>query len=136
MIYKIRNFAPTNALRIIYDCFICSHLHYCIVSYGTAYDSVLKPLNTIHKNVLRALTFRNFKCHITSLYKQLGFFKIKDIYQLELSKLMYKFHNNTLPQSYNSFFQKLQKLIVISLDQLPTKITLFPEFALLWEKEI
>ena len=49
---------------------------------------------------------------------------------------MYKFHNKTLPQSYNSFFHKMQKLIVISLDQLPTKITSSPEFALLWEKEI
>jgi len=65
---------------------------------------VLQPLNTIHNNVLRALTFSNFKCHITPLYKQL-FFLIKDIYQLELSKLMYKIHNNTLPQSYHSFFQ-------------------------------
>jgi len=35
MIYKIRNFVPTNALRIIYYCFACSHLQYCIASYGT-----------------------------------------------------------------------------------------------------
>jgi len=73
----------------------------------TACDSVLQPLNTIHNNVLRALTFSDFKCHITPLYKQLGFLKIKYIYQLELSKLMYTFHNNTLPQSNNSFFQKI-----------------------------
>ena len=46
---------------------------------------------------------------------------------------MYKFHNNTFPQSYNSFFQKITELIVISLDQLPTKITLSPELDLLWE---
>jgi len=107
MIYKIRNFVPINALRIICFCFVYSHLQYCIVSCGTVCDSVLKPLNTIHNNVLRALIFTNFKCLITPLYKQLGFLKIKDIYQLELSKLMYKFHNNTLPQSYNSFFQKI-----------------------------
>ena len=73
MIYKIRNFVPINALRIIYHCFVCSHLQYCIVSYGTACDSVLQPLNTTHNNVLRALTFSNFKCHITPLYKQLFF---------------------------------------------------------------
>jgi len=29
------------------------------------------------------------------------------MYQLELSKLMYNFHKNTLPQSYNSFIQKI-----------------------------
>jgi len=32
--------------------------------------------------------------------------KMKDICQLELSELMHKFHNNTLPHSYNSFFKK------------------------------
>jgi len=106
MINTIRNFVPINALRIIYYCFVYIHLQYCIVSYGTACDSVLRPLNTIHNNVLHTLTFSNFKCHITRLYKQL-FFLIKDIYQLELSKLMYKFRNNNLSQSYNSFFQKI-----------------------------
>jgi len=69
MIYKIRNFVPVNAIRIIYFCLVYSHLQYCIVSYGTTCDSVLQPLNTIYNNVLRALTFSNFKCHITPLYK-------------------------------------------------------------------
>ena len=41
MIYKIRNFVQTTALRIIYYCFVYSHLQYCIISYGTACDSVL-----------------------------------------------------------------------------------------------
>ena len=45
-IYKIPNFVPINALRIIYYCFIYSHLQYCIISYGTACDSVLQLLNT------------------------------------------------------------------------------------------
>jgi len=106
MIYKIRNFVRINALRIIYYCVVYSYLQYCIVSYGLACDSVLQPLNAIHNNVLRALTFSNFKCHIIALYKQ-PFCLIKDIYHLELSKLMNKFHNNTLPQSYNGFFQKI-----------------------------
>ena len=76
MIYKIRMFVPINALRIIYYCFVYSHLQYFIVSYATACDSVLQPLNTIHNNVLRALTFSNFiKCRITPLYKQLFFNK-------------------------------------------------------------
>ena len=107
MIYKIQNFVPINASRIIYYCFIYSHFQYCMVSYGTACNSVLHCLSTIHNNVLQAIKSRNFKCHITLFYKQLGFLKMKDIYQLELSKLMHKFHNNTLPQSYNSFFKKI-----------------------------
>ena len=73
MMYTIRNFAPINALRIIYYCFVYSHLQYCVVSYGTAWNSVLQPLNTIQNNALHTFTFSNFKCHITPLYKQLFF---------------------------------------------------------------
>ena len=62
-----------------------------------------------NNNVSRAITLSIFKCHITPLYKQLGFLKMKDIYQLEISKLMHKFHNSVLPQSYNSFFQKMSE---------------------------
>ena len=49
---------------------------------------------------------------------------------------MHKFHNNKLPQWYDSFFQKLEKPTVTSLDQLQTKITLSLEMALIWVKEI
>jgi len=44
MIYKIRNFVPINASRIIYSCLVYSHLQYCILSYGTACDSMLQPV--------------------------------------------------------------------------------------------
>jgi len=32
---------------------------------------------------------------------------MKKMCLLELSKLIHKFHNHTLPQSYNSFFQRI-----------------------------
>jgi len=63
------------------------------------------------------------------LHNQLGFLKVKDIDHLELSKLMHKFHNNTLPQSYNSLFKKFR-------NSLQTKIAFSLELALLWIKEI
>jgi len=95
MIYKIRNYLPINALRVIYYSFVYSQLQYCIISYGTASDSVLHPLNIMHNKVLRALTFSHYRCKITPLYKQLGLKKIKDLHQLELSKhqiLAWHFH--------------------------------------------
>jgi len=48
-----------------------------MLSNGTACDSVLQPVNTM-RNCMRVLTFSNFKCHITPLYKQLSFLKLKD----------------------------------------------------------
>ena len=48
---------------------------------------------------------------------------------------MYIFHNNTLPQSYNSFFQKITETHC-HFTRSAANQNLSPEFALLWEKEI
>ena len=75
MTHKIRSVVTINALRIIYYCFVHSDLQYCTVSNGTAYDSVLQRLNTMHDNVSRALTSSYVECHITPLYEQPCFLK-------------------------------------------------------------
>jgi len=68
-------------------------------------------MNDIYSFSTLLLKLRKKRSRLTKtfhiLYKQLGFLKIKDIYQLDLSKIMHKFHNNTLSQSYNSFFQRI-----------------------------
>jgi len=53
-----------NVLRIIYYWFVHTDLQYCTVSSGTAYDSVLQRLSTMHDNVLRALRVSHVECHI------------------------------------------------------------------------
>ena len=49
---------------------------------------------------------------------------------------MYKFHNNTLPQSYSSSFQNIAETHCNFTRSAANQNYFAPEFALLWEKEI
>ena len=64
-------------LMHIYYCFVYSYIQYCIVSYGTACDSALQPLYTVHNNVLRGLTFNHSK-YRKSFIRKLEFLKNKE----------------------------------------------------------
>jgi len=52
------------------------------------------------------MTYNNYRCHITPVYKSLNILKLHNIHKLELAKLMYKFHYEMLPTSFKDLFQK------------------------------
>jgi len=74
--------------------------------WGTATNSVLRPLEVVHNNILRTITYNNYRCHITPVYKYLNILKLHNIYKLELAKLMHTFHHEMLPTSFKDLFQK------------------------------
>jgi len=79
--------------------------------YATAAtNSVLQPLEVVHNNILRTITYNNYRCRITPLYKSLNILKLYDIYKLEFAKLMHKFHHDLLPTSFKDLFQKTAKV--------------------------
>ena len=83
--YKIRNVVSVDVSKMLYFSLVHCHLKYCIVSWGTATNSVLQPLELVHNNILRTITYYNYRCHITPLYKSLNILKLHDIYKLELT---------------------------------------------------
>jgi len=93
LLFKIRKFVPIAVLKMLYYSFVYGHLQYCIVSWGTANNSVLRSLNVLHNNILRIMTFSNYSCLVTPLYKNLNVLKINDIYRFELAKFMHKLHH-------------------------------------------
>ena len=105
-LWSNRVFPKVDVLKMLYFSLVHCHLKYCIVSWGTATNSVLQPLEVVHNNILRTITYNNYRCHITPVYKSLNILKLHDIYKLELAKLMHKFHHEMLPTSFKDLFQK------------------------------
>jgi len=46
------------------------------------------------------MTFSNYDAQVSPIYKRLHFLKARDIYKLELAKLMTKFHEGLLASIY------------------------------------
>jgi len=68
-----------DVLKMLCFSLVHCHLKYCIVSWGTATSSVLQPLEIVHNNILRTITYNKYRCHITPLYKALNILKLHDI---------------------------------------------------------
>jgi len=106
LFYKIRNVVSMDVLKMLCFRLVHCHLKYCIISWGTATNSVLQPLEVVHNNILRTIRYNNYRFHITPLYKSLNFLKLHDIHKLELAKPMHKFHHEMLPTSFKDLFPK------------------------------
>ena len=93
---QLKHFVDEQTLRSVYHCLIYSHLQYCISSWRTASKSTLAPLFILQKRSIKLLTGSGYREHTNPLFYLAKCLKLKDIYSLETTKLMYKIHNNVL----------------------------------------
>ena len=56
------------------------------------------------------MTYNYFRTKITPLYKKLNLLKLDDIYNLELGKIMHKFHSSNLPDNFNHLFRPVNQV--------------------------
>ena len=68
-------FCIISVLKMLYFSLIHCHLKYCTVSWRIVSGSFLYSLEVLHNNILKPVTFNNFRCHIALLYKSRVFFK-------------------------------------------------------------
>ena len=70
----------------------------------------MKPLNTLHNNVLRILANCGYRTKLSLIYKAQNILKLEDIDKLEVGKLMFKIINNGKPQQYRVLFTKSREI--------------------------
>ena len=61
-----------------------------------ASNSNMRPLFLLQKTTMRIITYSNKRTQATPLFSRLQILKLRDIFQLELAKLMHKVHNKAL----------------------------------------
>ena len=93
-------------LRLIYFSLFHSHLQYCIIDWGRAYKTVIRPVQVLQNRILKYMTFSKRTSSVNNIFKLLKILKVSDLYQFNLEKFMYKY-NADIPPSFNNFFSKL-----------------------------
>ena len=56
------------------------------------------------------MTFSNYSCHVTPLYKNLNVLKLNYVYLLELAKFMHKLHHGALLKIFDNFFKNISTI--------------------------
>ena len=91
---KIRYYVDTKTLMLLYNSLIATHFNYCIITWGGAPESILKPLITLQKKISRIITFSDYTAHSFPLFYQLRMLRLQDIYKLKLAITFHKFNND------------------------------------------
>ena len=95
---------------MLYYSLIYSRIQYGIVTWGTANQTLMHELNVKLNNIVRTITYSSKYCPVTSLYNTFNFFKLDDIYRLELAKLMYQLHHKKFKTALKDCFVDITKI--------------------------
>ena len=112
LLYRIQNFIDRNTLCMLYYSLIYSRIQYSIVTWGTANKTLMQELNVKLNNVVCTIMYSSKYCPVTSLYKALNFFKLDDIYLLELAKFMHQLHHKKFKTALNDCFVDISKIYI------------------------
>jgi hypothetical protein len=93
-----------SCLRTLYFSLIYPYLHYCILVWGSTYQSNLERIVLLQKRVIRIINKKEYDAHTSPLFKESVIFKLNDIYLFCLGKFMYLASKNYLPPSFKNFF--------------------------------
>ena len=108
-LYMLRNImhaVPKWALKTLYFSYIHSHLTYGISIWGPLISkSALKRIRTLQKKALRTIDHAKYNACTVNLCKKLNILLIDDIINLELTKISYRYVNDSLPKPVKTLFQ-------------------------------
>ena len=98
-------FLPLHVLRILYNYLILPHLQYGIFTWGFC----LGRLEKLQKRSVRIITRSKYNTHTDPLFKNLNLLKLKDILEVSVLKLYFKFKHNVLPvYTLNMFTESIR----------------------------
>jgi len=103
-INSAKRFLSTDNLRLLYHSLVHSHLSYGTILWGAAYQYKLHRLDIIKKRCIRNVCNVSYNEHTSPLFRKLAIPKLKDIYKLQLCKLMYFYVHDKLPTPLLTIF--------------------------------
>jgi len=106
MLYKIRQQCNKRVLRSLYFSLFESHLSYGLPVWGSAKKALIQRLFILQKKAIRAIMFTEYDAHTSPLFKDLCILKIHDLFQYQISSIMWDFDHYNLPKPLLSLFKK------------------------------
>jgi len=129
--YKVKHYVNNQALRMLYHSLINSRAQYEIIAWGRAASCHLHPIAVVLNRAMRCLlnTDKLLTNKVTAIYKMQKIPQLKDIYNHEVSKFMYKYTTSELPATFNNYFKLVTDVHSYSTRQIKTRQFAFPRKA-------
>jgi len=103
---------------MLYHSLIDSRAQYRITAWGRAASCHLQPISVVLNRAMRCLnTDKLLTNKVTTIYKMQKILQLKDLYNLEVSKFMYKYTTSQSPARLTIILNSLQMFIHITQDK-------------------
>ena len=107
---------------MLYHRLINSRAQCGIISWGKAASCHLQPISAVLNRAMRCLnTDKLLTNKVTTIYKMQKILQLKDIYNLEVSKFMYKYTTSQLPATFNNYFKLITDVHSYNTRQIKTR---------------
>ena len=90
IIYKLRPMLPFENLLGLYYALVNPYLEYCILVWGTTYDTHLYPLKILQKRIVRIICKEPPLSHTNPLFYKCSILKLKDMIEYRLGCYVHK----------------------------------------------
>ena len=97
---RLKNNLPAHILRILCNSLILPHLQYSILACGFK----MGRLEKMQKRAIRIISCSKYNSHTDPLFKNLNPLKLKDLFELNVLKLYYKYKEIILPFYISNIF--------------------------------
>ena len=101
---RIKHLVSRKYLRSLYFAMIFPHISYGITIWGSTYNIHKRKLIIAQKRAIRCVAGAKYNETTNPLFYQLRLLKLDDLYKMEVAKIIFKYHNNSLPSPLTNLF--------------------------------
>ena len=124
-IYRLRQSVSQECLRTFYFAHAYFHLQCSILAWCNTLNQCLERVNSLHGKLIRLMTLhgplKDFHFSANEMFKNMDLLRIKDIFELELAKFMYKAEANELPENFDKYFTRIENIYGYNLRSISNK---------------
>ena len=99
--FKVGLFLYKVTIKTFYYSLVYPHIHYCNIIWANNFPTRLSTIVTLQKRAVRTIAKIKYRDSTVNAFKELKVLKVREITELEISLLMFKFYNNQLPKKYD-----------------------------------
>ena len=103
---KVRHYVSKPTLKSLYFSLFQSHLNYGCLVWGFAQKSLVNKILRIQKRAIRLITFSDYKCNTSRLFRELSILKINDHILLCRYEFVHDWIHSRLPKTFDNIFVK------------------------------
>ena len=105
---KVRHYVSKTELIAIYHAIFASHLRYGCQIWALENTTKVQRIGTLQNKAIRIINFEDFRASADPLFFQCELLKLSDMVRLANCLLVHDFLQNTLPDCFVDFFEKLK----------------------------